>query len=93
MLDLAEIAASQWGLVTTAQARATGSPPRKTWRGYTKAGWSGSLYGVYRVSGTPPSPLDDLRAAWLTLDPARTADQRLFDQPPAATPTICCPNP
>ena len=25
MLDLAEIAASQWGLVTTAQARATGA--------------------------------------------------------------------
>ena len=83
MLDLAEIAASQWGLVTTAQARATGATPQDMARLSHQGRLERLSHGVYRVSGTPPSPLDDLRAAWLTLDPARTADQRLFDQPPA----------
>ncbi len=83
MRDLADIAASQWGLVTTAQARITGATPQDMARYANQGRLERVSHGVYRIAGTPQSPLDDLRAAWLTLDPARTADQRLFDRPPA----------
>ena len=33
-------------------------------------------HGVYRAAGTPADPRDDLRAAWLALDPTRTAAER-----------------
>jgi hypothetical protein len=74
--DLAE---GQWGLVTLQQARASGV----AWRSLQRLVEAGLLervaHGVYRVRGAAEPDHLDLRAAWLQLDPARAAWQRLDD--------------
>jgi len=74
--DLAE---GQWGLVTLQQARNEGV----AWRSLTRLDEAGLLervaHGVYRVRGAAEPDHMDLRAAWLQLDPARPAWQRLDD--------------
>ncbi|MFD6860312.1 type IV toxin-antitoxin system AbiEi family antitoxin domain-containing protein [Rhodococcus sp. NPDC060090] len=82
-LDLADLAAEQWGLVTTAQARSVGVSAQAVARLTRQGALERLTHGVYRVSGAPPSPLDDLRAAWLTLDPARKASEHLRERTPA----------
>lgn len=76
--EVAQLAASQWGLITTAQAASRGIP-RSLLSGMAK---SGSLermdHGIYAV----PSSVDELtalRAAWLALEPRRSAEERLRD--------------
>ena len=73
---LQELAAGQWGLFTTAQARV---------RGVSRANLShreqgGRLerlaHGVYRLGGVPVAPLDDLRAAWMSTEPIVLAWER-----------------
>lgn len=83
VLDLADLAAEQWGLVTTAQARSVGVSVQAVARLTNQGALERMTHGVYRVTGAPPSPLDDLRAAWLALDPTRRASERLRDQTPA----------
>lgn len=74
--DLAE---GQWGLVTLQQARAADV----AWRSLTRLVEAGLLervtHGVYRVRGAAEPDHLELRAAWLQLDPARPAWQRLDD--------------
>jgi hypothetical protein len=74
--DLAE---GQWGLVTLQQAGTAGV----AWRSLTRLVEAGLLervaHGVYRVRGGAEPDHLDLRAAWLQLDPARPAWQRLDD--------------
>src|SRR6266508_4159539 len=81
-LQLADVAAGQWGMVTTAQAGAVGV----TSQAVAKLALNGVLerlaYGVYRLAGTPSGPFDDLRAAWLAIDPGRTVADRHRDHPP-----------
>lgn len=77
MLRCADLAAEQWGLVTTAQVRTLGVSAQTVARLTGQGALERVTHGVYRVTGTPPAPLDDLRAAWLTLDPARRAGERL----------------
>lgn len=79
VLDIADLAAGQWGLVTTAQARVLGVSAQSVARLAGQGALERITHGVYRVTGAPASPLDGLRAAWLTLDPARPANQRLRD--------------
>ncbi len=83
VLDLADLAAEQWGLVTTAQARSVGVSPQAVARLTNQGALERMTHGVYRVTGAPPSPLDNLRAAWLALDPERRAGERLRGQAPA----------
>jgi predicted transcriptional regulator of viral defense system len=82
VLDLADLATEQWGLVTTAQARSLDVSPQAVARLANQGALERMMHGVYRVTGAPPSPLDDLRAAWLALDPARRARERLRDEAP-----------
>lgn len=82
VLELADLAAEQWGLLTTAQARSVGASPQAVARLANEGVLERVTHGVYRVTGTPPSPIDDLRAAWLALDPARRANERRRDQAP-----------
>jgi hypothetical protein len=82
VLDLADLAAEQWGLVTTAQARGVGVPAQAVARLMNQGALERMSHGVYRVAGAPPAPSDGLRAAWLALDPQRTAAERLRDDPP-----------
>jgi hypothetical protein len=76
MRDLAE---GQWGLVTLQQTRAADV----AWRSLTRLVEAGLLervaHGVYRVRGAAEPDHLDLRAAWLQLDPARPAWERLDD--------------
>lgn len=81
-LDLADLAAAQWGLVTTAQARGVGASAQRVARLTSQGALVRLTHGVYRITGAPPDPLDELRAAWLALDPGRRASERLRDLPP-----------
>ena len=82
VLRLAEVAARQWGLLTTRQSGLAGVSAQSV----AKLADNGILerlsHGVYRLAGAAPDPRDELRAAWLSLDPARTAGERLNDDPP-----------
>jgi predicted transcriptional regulator of viral defense system len=73
---VAAIADDQWGLVTTAQARAVGATPQSMARLANEGVLERVTHGVYRVVGAG-SPLDDLRAAWLALMPDLRAAERL----------------
>ncbi len=78
---LAEVAESQWGLVTSAQAAARGVP----YMNLTRLAESGDLvrvaHGVYRDAGAPGGQHEELRAAWLATDPEKLAYQRLNERP------------
>ena len=82
-LTLSDLAAEQWGLVTTAQARALGVSAQGVARLTNQDLLERMTHGVYRVSGAPPEPEDELRAAWLTLEPERRAAERIRDESPA----------
>ncbi len=74
---LADIASEQWGLVTTAQAGATGVSPQAMAQ-LTRAGQLERLaHGVYRLAGTPHDRHDELRATWVALDPRHNPTERL----------------
>ncbi|MGB3412686.1 MAG: type IV toxin-antitoxin system AbiEi family antitoxin domain-containing protein [Microthrixaceae bacterium] len=76
---LAELSASQWGMVTTAQA-ATHGVERLDLSRLAKAGHLERLaHGVYRDAGAPADEFEELRAAWLAADPSRTSEARLRD--------------
>ena len=78
---LAEITESQWGLVTTRQAIARGVSHMQLSRFAENGDLTRLTHGIYRDSGTPPSDLDDLRAAWLSTEPDLLAYERLAQQP------------
>lgn len=76
---LADIAAGQWGLVTTPQARAAGFSRMQLSR-LNRAGLLTRLsHGVYALRGSMGEENLDLAAAWLSLEPARLAHERLAD--------------
>jgi len=73
-----EVAEDQWGLVTRTQALAAGVP-RATFARLVSAGALIRVaHGVYRIAGGPDPGHLELRAAWLHLDPATPAWQRLW---------------
>lgn len=79
--ELAEISASQWGMVTSAQAAARGV----TRLDLSRLAGSGDLVriaqGIYKNAGAPSGSFLDVRAAWLSSEPARSASERLNDGP------------
>ena len=76
---LAVRSASQWGMVTTAQAGALGVSRLDLAR-LSDAGLIERLvHGVYRDAGTPSGEHDELRALWLSTDASRPAEDRLRD--------------
>jgi Transcriptional regulator, AbiEi antitoxin len=74
-----DLAMDQWGLITTAQAHNAGLSSQQLARFADTGVLERLRHGVYRVVGAPPNLNDDLRAAWLALAPARTAQERLAD--------------
>lgn len=81
LLDVAGIAGEQWGLVTTAQAASVGASAQSMARWARDGVLVRVTHGVYKVAGSPYDSSDDLRAAWLMLDPKRTATERLAAEP------------
>ncbi len=82
LVDLADLAGSQWGLFTSAQAGDLGFVAQQLKR-LTEAELLTRLrHGVYRLTGAPETPWDAIRAEWLALEPTRTAGDRLTDPTP-----------
>lgn len=74
---LAELASEQWGLLTAAQAVKLGVTHQALAQLLREGAVERVLHGVYRMTGAPPGVFDDLRAAWLAIDPRRSAADRL----------------
>lgn len=83
---MVELAAGQWGLFTTAQARGLGVSAQSVAKMCARGQALRLRHGVYRVSGVGEGPLDGLRAAWVGLEPAVAVAQRLVD--PAAVAVV-----
>lgn len=76
LVSISDLAVGQWGLLTTQQAAAEGIPRMQLVRLVDAGLLERVEQGVYAVA----SSVDDfqaLHAAWLSLDPGATAEQRL----------------
>ncbi|MCL2483005.1 MAG: type IV toxin-antitoxin system AbiEi family antitoxin domain-containing protein [Propionibacteriaceae bacterium] len=78
---LGDLTASQWGMVTTAQAVVRGITRLQLSRLAEDGHLERIAYGIYRDTGAPSDRYDSLKAAWLSVDPRRTALERLSDKP------------
>jgi len=76
---LGALATAQWGLLTAAQARRMGVTVQQLARLSNDGALERVRHGVYRVAGSPSHQFEQLRAAWLALDPERLADERLAE--------------
>ena len=76
-----ELAASQWGLFTTAQAMAAGASRTQLSRMVAGGRIESVSYGVYRTAGGEETPHAAVKAAWLSLFPKKTAYDRLRTRP------------
>jgi predicted transcriptional regulator of viral defense system len=76
-LVLAELAAEQWGLLTSAQAAERGVSNQALAQLHRAGALERLAHGVYRLTGAPGGELDELRGAWLGLSPKLTAGDRL----------------
>ncbi|MGV8857651.1 type IV toxin-antitoxin system AbiEi family antitoxin domain-containing protein [Rhodoglobus sp.] len=76
---LAEITASQWGMVTTAQAARAGVSRLTLARSEERGALERLTQGVYRDTAAPNDVSEELKAAWLSTDPTRLAEERLRD--------------
>lgn len=76
---LEELGASQWGLITAAQAQAYGVS-RVTLGRLREAGMVHPLRrGVYALPSSGQGPLQDLRASWLATNPTVLAEDRVHN--------------
>ena len=75
---VSQIAAGQWGLLTTAQAEREGVTRLQLARLADAGVLVRIVRGVYATASSPHEHRA-LRAAWLALDPPRTAEERLAD--------------
>jgi hypothetical protein len=76
-IAVADLAAGQWGLFTTSQARQEGVSAQTVAHLAEQGVLERLRQGVYRIGGTPSSPADQLRSAWLALEPKLSAADRL----------------
>lgn len=76
---LAEISASQWGMITSAQAAAHGVTRLELSRLARAGDLTRLAHGIYKDTGAPSAAYLDVRAAWLSSDPTRLASDRLGD--------------
>lgn len=81
MISLQELAASQWGLITTAQAKQCGISRKQLSRMAHDGRLANLAFGVYRFSASPSSYNEDIKVAWLSINPSKTAHQRLSQRP------------
>jgi hypothetical protein len=76
--ELSGLTASQWGMVTTAQAVARGITRMQLSRLAEDGQIERLGHGIYRDAGAPSGRFDGLKAAWLSINPKLTAEQRLL---------------
>jgi|AntAceMinimDraft_1070359.scaffolds.fasta_scaffold30558_1 hypothetical protein len=76
---LAELTSVQWGLVTSGQAGRRGVSRLDLARLADAGLLERVSHGVYRDAGAAPDTFDELRIAWLSLEPKVEAHARLTD--------------
>lgn len=81
LATLEELGASQWGLVTTGQAETYGVSRVDLGRLRGNGLVRRVRRGVYSLPSAGHGPVQDLHAAWLSLDPRTTAEQRVEQEP------------
>lgn len=74
---IAQLAAGQWGLITTAQATAAGATRMLLTRMAATGELERVIYGVYATPAALADELVEKRALWLSLDPGRSVEERL----------------
>lgn len=74
---LDEISASQWGMVTTAQAEKVGVSRLELSRLASRGRMERIAQGVYKYAGVPGAMTDALKAVWLSTEPGYLAEERL----------------
>ncbi|HQZ00886.1 MAG TPA: type IV toxin-antitoxin system AbiEi family antitoxin domain-containing protein [Propionicimonas sp.] len=82
--ELNAITAAQWGLVTAAQAASRGVSRLQLSRLADAGQLERVGQGVYRATGVPADRYELLKAAWLSINPKLTAQQRLLTPVPDA---------
>ncbi|MFE1409172.1 type IV toxin-antitoxin system AbiEi family antitoxin domain-containing protein, partial [Streptomyces sp. NPDC058770] len=81
--ELIGVAAEQWGLITSRQANsAAGVSPQQLKRMADTGVLERVHHGLYRLARFPHDELFDQRVAWIALDPARLAWERLDEEVP-----------
>lgn len=83
VLRLADVAADQGGLLTTAQAGAVGVSPQQVARLARSGALEPVVHGVHRLAGAGADRLGGLRAVWLALEPATLAGDRVSREDPS----------
>ncbi|GHH70371.1 type IV toxin-antitoxin system AbiEi family antitoxin domain-containing protein [Promicromonospora soli] len=78
--QVAQVAAAQWGLITTAQAVEAGASRMLLSRMVTSGELERVTHGVYATPAAAADRLVAVRALWLSLDVRRTAEERLRDR-------------
>ena len=76
-----ELASSQWGLFTTAQALANGASRTQLSRLAANGRIESTSYGVYRMADGEETQHAVAKAAWLSIFPKETAYDRLRSRP------------
>lgn len=76
---LTDLGDGQWGLVTRRQADRLGVPPASFQRLVQRHLLERVAHGVYRIRGAGEADHLTLRAAWLQLEPGKSAWERLDD--------------
>lgn len=81
--QVVSLAADQWGLVTSRQAAAVVGVPAKELKRMADSGILERVHhGIYRVARFPYDERQEIRVAWLALDPAHVAWERLDEEVP-----------
>lgn len=82
LATLETIASDQWGIVTTAQAGREGVERLQLSRLAEKGDLDRARHGVYLLPSHQAGPQDEIRAAWLSLEPKKFIDERWEDEQP-----------
>lgn len=83
-IAVAEFGSEQWGLITSAQARALGVTAVQMKRLADRGALERVHHGIYRMTRLPYDPRQDLRVAWVALDLPTPAWERLSQSFPGA---------
>ena len=75
--ELSDVTGSQWGLVTSKQAERLGVSRLNLSRLEAQGQLERVRQGVYRDNGSPASKTTELRAHWLSFNPALLAHERI----------------
>ena len=82
LATLEMVASDQWGIVTTAQAGREGVERLQLSRLAEKGDLERARHGVYLLPSHQAGPQDEIRAAWLSLEPKKFIDERWDDKWP-----------